>query len=116
MRLNITESDISLEDLKATLNIANNLKDVHLLCHQAGCPVYLVRDEKDCCAIMWHPNKDDSKNVIKMVVTGGIAELIYEGATVPFKTLEELCHDFMTKHMVGDKPFDERFCLWKKNE
>jgi hypothetical protein len=112
MNINITSDYISLEAFSELLNGTSNIKDVHLICHQAGCPVYVIRDVNNKCAIFWHPSVDKEKDVIRIIVKDNILELIYNDKVEPFEELEDLRRHMMSNHMLGEKPFEEEYLVW----
>lgn len=114
MRLNIADGYVPLEEFKAELQSTTNLQDVHFLCHQCGCPVYIARDINNACAIFWHPQIDRDKDVIKVNVIENVFTLTYKETLCEFGSIEELSRNMLSKHMLGDKPFDKNFCVWKR--
>lgn len=114
MRINITEKDLTMEDFIKVLESSTNLKDVYLLCHQAGCPVYVLRNIEDKINIMWHPSLDKAKNVISLKVINGIGKLIYNEETLNFCTESELRKNLMSDYTLGVSPYDENYCIWKR--
>lgn len=115
MRLNITEEYVPLKEFLELLNTTSNLKDVHLLCHQAGCPVYVIRDENAKCDIMWHPCINEERNTSHAIINDGIFGQVYAGKVQAFETLEHLQKDIIVKHMLGDNPFDSDYLIWSNS-
>lgn len=114
MRINITNTCMSLQDFKEIFNGSTNIKDVHLLCHQAGCPVYIVRANDEGCIIFWHPELDIHKNTINFIVEDNILRFIYDESEYNFMSVRDLRQDTLVNHMLGDNPFDDNFCVWKR--
>ena len=112
MRLNITSEKVSLEDLLELFRSSSNIKDVYLLCHQAGCPVYVVRDLDNMCHLLWHPSKDEKRDVLNVRVIDGIFKIVFAGAVQPFESLESLSKGMVAKHMLGDNPFDTNYLIY----
>lgn len=114
MRINIQENYLPLEQFKEMFEKTSNIKDVYLLCHQAGCPVYVVRDNKENCDILWHPRESETENIMDIVVSDGVMVFKYNGIECDFEPIESLRQNRLLNHMLGKNPFDDNYCVWKR--
>jgi hypothetical protein len=101
-------------DFVELLESTSNLIDVHLLCHQAGCPVYVIRNTNGKCAVTWHPCIEEEKNTLNIVINNGNFELLYKDEMQSFDTIEDLKNDMLSIHMLGENPFDSNYLIWSK--
>lgn len=119
MQLNITEKDMPMKEFIALLKSSINVKAMYFLCHQAGSPVYALQDCDGKCLMVWHPTRVHDENMPTPVLMRGEVVLRFlsnnETVNEPFNSLESLRGGMRTKHMLGDNPFDMKYCVWHRD-
>ena len=74
--------------------------------------MYVVRDSNDMCHLLWHPRKNEERNILNIRVTDGIFQIVYRNKVQIFESLDSLGSDRISKHMLGDNPFDIKYRIW----
>lgn len=112
--IEVSDDYISVEDFLNMIRGCNNVKRLANLGYQAGCPIYLIEFDEGF-DIIWHPNKDQSKNSVDIKVTeSNNMEIFYGGIKQPLGTLEDIKEHIIFKSLIGENPFRENTLVYER--